>query len=353
MSKDYYKSLGIERGASKEEIKKAFHRLAHKYHPDKKGGDEARFKEINEAYQVLSDDRKRAEYDSYGRTFNGGNAGPEGFGGFDPSGFQNMDFGNLNDIFSEFFGGGYGDEGGLRRGRDMSIELAISFKEATFGTERKVLVNKTTTCRTCSGSGGKPGTAQKKCPTCNGNGKIHETRRSFFGTFSSVHACGNCHGSGTVPAEACAVCKGRGVLRGQEEVTIKVPAGLKNGEIIRLAEMGEAVPRAPSGDLYVKIGVIPDPVFKRDGNNLLMNLNIKLSDAMLGGEYTVKTLDGDIAVKIPEGVSPNEVLRVKGKGVPMGKGVRGDLLIKIEVTLPTRLTKRVRDLIEQLRKEGI
>jgi len=348
MAKDYYKVLGIERGASKEEIKKAFHKLAHKYHPDKKGGDEARFKEINEAYQVLSDDRKRAEYDSYGRVFTG-----NGQEGFDPSGFQNFDFGNLNDIFSEFFGGGMGEEGGLRRGRDMSIELAISFKESIFGTERKILINKTSVCKACNGNGGKPGTAQKKCTACNGNGKIHETRRSFFGTFTSVRACGTCHGGGTIPAEACDSCRGKGVLRGQEEVIVKVPAGLKNGEIIRLAEMGEAVPRAPSGDLYVKIGVIPDPLFKRDGNNLLMNLNVKLSDAILGGDYTVRTLDGDIAVKIPEGVSPNEVLRVKGKGVPTGKGMRGDLLIKVEVTLPTRLSKKVRDLIEKLREEGI
>ncbi len=358
MANEYYKTLGIERGASKEEVKKAFHKLAHKYHPDKGSGDEARFKEINEAYQVLSDDKKRSEYDSYGRVFSGGNAGHqgfsgfEGFGGFDQSGFQNFDFGNIGDIFSEFFGGEMG-EGAARRGRDISMELAIPFKESIFGTERKILITKTSVCKTCSGSGAKPGTALKRCPTCNGKGKIHETQKSLFGTFTSVRNCPACLASGSVPSEPCLICKGSGVVREQEEIAVKIPPGIRSGEIIRLSEMGEAASHGLSGDLYVKIEVLPDPIFKREGNNLTMNLNIKLTDAMLGSDYAMRTLDGEINVKIPEGVSPGEILRIKGKGVPSGKGNRGDLLIKVEVTLPSRLSKKVRELIESLKKEGI
>ncbi|MDP3957964.1 MAG: DnaJ C-terminal domain-containing protein [bacterium] len=347
MTQDYYKILGVEKGASKDDIKKAFHKLAHKYHPDK-GGDAAKFKEINEAYQVLSDDRKRAEYDSYGRVF-GGNGGPEGFGGFgfDPSAFQGFDFG---DIWNEFFGG---MEGSTRRGRDISIELIISFRESVFGTERKILLGKTSTCKVCDGSGGKPGTAHKKCPTCNGKGKIHETRASLIGSFTSVRTCAACQGTGTIPSEPCEACKGKGVRRAEEEIPIKIPPGIKGGEIIRMSEMGEAIARGLSGDLYVKVEVMPDPVFRREGNNIAMNLNVKLTDAMLGADYTVRTLVVELTVKIPEGVSPDEIIRVKGKGVPTGKGARGDLLVKLDITLPKHLSKKVKALIEELKKEGI
>ncbi|OGZ03804.1 MAG: hypothetical protein A2648_02510 [Candidatus Lloydbacteria bacterium RIFCSPHIGHO2_01_FULL_41_20] len=362
MTRDYYKLLGVEKSASKDEIKRAFHKLAHKYHPDKKGGDEKKFKEINEAYQILSDEKKRAEYDSYGRVFSGGGGGGEqGFPGFDPSGFRDFDFsnmgnmgnmGNIGDIFSEFFtGGGMGES--ERRGRDISIELTIPFKESIFGTERRVLVTKTGTCKNCDGSGAKPGTETKKCTTCNGQGKIHENKRSFIGTFTSIRVCPLCYGSGTIPAHPCEICKGRGVTKAQEEITIRIPSGIKNGEIVRLSQMGEAVQGGIGGDLYVKIGVISDPVFIREGNNILMGLKVKLTDALLGGEYSVGTLDGTLKVKIPEGISPNEILRIKGKGVPTGKNTRGDLLIKINITLPNNPSKKVRQLIEELKKEGI
>ncbi|MEK7558594.1 MAG: DnaJ C-terminal domain-containing protein [Patescibacteria group bacterium] len=365
MVSDYYKTLGIERGASKDDVKRAFHKLAHKYHPDKKGGDEKKFKEINEAYQVLSDEKKRAEYDSYGRVFSGAGGGQgqeyQGFSGFDPGAFRDFDFGNMGnvgnmgnigDIFSEFFtGGGMGES--ERRGRDISIELTIPFKESIFGTERRVLITKIGVCKNCSGSGAKPGTDTKKCTTCNGQGKIHENKRSFLGTFTSLRICPICYGSGAVPSEPCASCKGKGVTRGQEEITIRIPAGIKNGEIVRLSQMGEAVLHGESGDLYVKIGVMPDSVFSRERNNLLMNLNVKLTDALLGGEYTIHALDGDLKVKIPEGISPNEVLRIKGKGVPAGRSTRGDLLIKVNITLPNNPSKKVRAIIEELKKEGI
>lgn len=361
MAKDYYETLGVNKGASKEEIKKAFYKLAHKYHPDKKEGNEAKFKQVNEAYQVLSDDSKRAIYDQFGAGYEnmGGHSHANqqgGFGGFDFSGFQNggaeFDFGNLNDIFSDFFGGGFGGRQRERRGRDISTEIQISFADSIFGTTRKVLITKTSSCLTCKGSGAKAGSKMETCKPCNGQGKIHEAKRSFLGTISSTKICENCHGAGEVPKEICATCKGRGVLRREEEVSIVVPAGIRDGEMIRMTGMGEAITRGTSGDLYIKINVAPHPVFKREGHDLVMDLNLKLSDALLGMKYPIETLDGKIEVTIPEGVSINEILRVKGKGVPT-KSKRGDLLIKLNIKMPNKISRKSRELIEELKKEGI
>lgn len=361
--KDYYESLGLDRNASKEDIKKAFHKMAHKYHPDKKGGDEARFKEANEAYQILSDEKKRAQYDQYGNVSDstgsqGGydprSAGAEGFG-FDFSGFANASeggFGDLNDIFSEFFSGGT-TRTKTRRGRDISTEIEIPFIDSIFGIERKILITKTSTCETCSGTGGKPGTSMKKCTKCNGQGKIHETKRSFLGTFSNVKLCEDCDGSGTVPAEKCTVCHGVGVLKKEQEVKVSIPTGIQDGEMIRFSGMGEAVPKGQTGDLYIKINIAPHPTWKREGSNLVTSLNIKLSDALLGVEYPIQTLDGEIKVKIPEGVSPGEILRVKDRGVPLNKYKRGDILIKLNIKLPSKLSHKSRELIEKLREEGV
>jgi len=352
MAKDYYETLGIAKTASKDEIKKAFHKLAHKYHPDKKGGDVAKFKELSEAYSILSDDKKRAEYDSYGRVFSGGGggqgSGPEGFdfSGFQ-QGFENIDFG---DIFSDFFGGA---RERVRRGRDISIDLELTFAESIFGTERKVLITKTSSCMACGGSGGKPGVGTKTCETCNGKGQIRESRKSFLGTVSTTRVCETCRGSGKIPKDKCANCHGVGVERREEEITIAVPAGIENGEMIRLSGMGEAVQGGAPGDLYVKIHIKRHQTFHKEGNNIVMDLNIKLSDALLGSEYKIATLDGEISVKIPEGVAFGEVLRVRGKGVPFEKGKRGDILIRINITLPAKLSKHARELFEQAKKEGI
>jgi molecular chaperone DnaJ len=357
--KDYYEILGIQKAASKDDIKKAFHKLAHKYHPDKKGGDVGKFKEVSEAYSVLSDDKKRAEYDSYGRVFSGGaggasRGGASPFGDFDFSGytgnfegFENVNFG---DIFSDFFGG---TRERVRRGRDISIDLELTFAESIFGTERKVLITKTSSCTTCSGSGGKPGVGTKACEVCNGKGQIRETRKSFFGSVSTTRVCENCAGSGKVPKERCTTCNGKGVLRREEEISIVVPSGIDNGEMIRLSGMGEAVHSGVPGDLYVKIHVKKHHIFKKEGSNIVMDLNIKLSDALLGSEYKIQTLDGDITVKIPEAVAFGEVLRVRGKGAPIEKGKRGDLLIRLNITLPAKLSKKAHDLFEEARKEGI
>lgn len=357
MSKDYYSVLGVNKNASKDEIKKAFYKLAHKYHPDKKEGNEAKFKEVNEAYQVLGDETKRSKYDQFGSGYENmgqGYGSRQGFEGFDFSGAGDFDFGNLNDIFSDFFTGGMG--GGRnerRRGRDISTEIQISFAEAVFGVSRKILLTKTSNCHVCNGSGAKTGTKMETCKYCNGQGKIREAKRTILGTISSTRICDECLGEGVVPKEKCEVCKGRGVLRREEEVSINIPAGIRDGEMIRMSGMGEAISKGESGDLYIKINVASHPVFKREGNDLVMNLDLKLSDALLGAEYSIETLDGEIKVKIPEGISINEILRVKGHGVPVSKGKRGDLLIKLKIKLPGKLSRKNRELIGELKKEGI
>ncbi|OHA18112.1 MAG: molecular chaperone DnaJ [Candidatus Taylorbacteria bacterium RIFCSPHIGHO2_01_FULL_45_63] len=362
MSKNYYELLGIAKNASRDEIKKAFRTLAHKYHPDKKGGDEKKFKEINEAYSVLSDDKKRAEYDSYGRVFSegagaGGATGQNPFGGFDFSsftgseGFQGFDF-DLGDIFGDFFGGGGGRER-VKRGRDISIDIEISFSESIFGANRSVLLAKSSICDTCKGSGAEPGTSMETCKICNGKGKIHETKRSFIGAFSTTRVCDACQGRGQAPKEKCHECKGHGVRKREQEIEVKIPAGIDDGEMIRLSGAGEAVSGGVAGDLYVKVHVKRHPFFRKEGNNLVTDLTIKLSTALLGGQYSLSTLEGDIALTIPEGISFGEILRIKGKGVPVEKGKRGDLLVKLHIELPRRLSKTAAKIVEELKKEGV
>jgi len=362
MNKDYYNILGVNKGASKDEIKKAFYKLAHKYHPDKKEGNETKFKEVNEAYQTLSNDEKRSKYDQFGSAdgadFGGFSTQGGPASGWDFSGFQNgsaeFDFGNLNDIFSDFFGGGMG--GGRRqqrRGRDISTELQVSFSDSVFGINRKVLITKTSNCLSCKGSGAKTGSKMETCKHCNGQGKIRESKRTIFGNIANTKICETCLGTGEVPKEICESCKGKGVLRREEEVSIVIPAGIRDGEMIRMTGYGEAVSKGTTGDLYIKINVTPHPVFKREGNDLVMDLDLKLSDALLGLEYPIETLDGEIKVTIPEGVSVNEILRVRGKGVPVSKHKRGDLLIKLNIKMPSKISRKSREIIEELKKEGI
>lgn len=363
MTKNYYDVLGVEKGASKDEIKKAFYKLAAKYHPDKKGGDEAKFKEVNEAYQTLSDDKKRKEYDTYGQTFNGqgpfGNgAGFGGFGGFNQSDFSDVqfDFGDLGDIFGDMFGGGgFGGAQRQKRGRDISLEIDVPFTEAVFGTERNVLLTKVSTCVTCTGSGAKPGTKKKTCTVCNGQGKVHDVKRTFMGNFQTVSACSACQGQGQVPEEKCHDCKGHGVVNKREEVNIAVPAGISNGEMIRMGGMGEAVQGGVSGDLYVKINVTPHKLWKREGNDLVIVHDIKLTDALLGTRHTIEGLDGSIEVDIASGASTGEVMRVKGRGVPHlhEKNKRGDVLVKLHIVMPKKLSKKAAAFIEGLKEEGL
>ncbi len=358
--KDYYEILGVPKGATKDEIKKAFHKLAHKLHPDKNGGDDGKFKEANEAYQTLSDDQKRAQYDQFGHGgpqggFGGAGQG-QGFGGFDFSGFQQGfqqgDFGDLGDIFGEFFGGGRA-QSRQKRGRDISTELLVSFKDAIFGTERKILITKQSTCNVCDGSGGKPGTSLDTCKSCNGKGQIHETKRSFVGTFSTTKICDTCGGAGKSPKEKCTTCKGVGVYNRQEEVDVKIPAGIESGEMIRLSGMGEAVPHGISGDLYIRINVESHKMFERVGQNLTMDMKVNLTDLLLGAERKIETLDGMLTIKIPEGTEPNQILRVREKGVPKRGHKRGDLLVNIKVDMPSKLSRKAREAIHVLQSEGI
>lgn len=357
MKKDYYDILGVDKKASKDEIKRAFHKLAKKYHPDNGStGDEARFKEVGEAYQTLSNDKKRAEYDTYGHTFAGGAGGGNPFEGFGQgfSGFSAQGF-DLNDLFGDLFGGQHG--GGRRqqkRGRDISVDLQFTFADAIFGVERTILLAKTAECEVCAGTGGEKDAGFEACSSCNGQGQVHETRQSILGAMTSVRECSVCHGRGRSPKKKCSPCSGLGVDKKQQEIKIKVPAGIVHGEMIRLTGMGEAVPHGVPGDLYVKVHVEAHPTFTREGNNLLMDLNIKLTDALLGGTYTITTLEGDaIDLKVPAGVAIGEVLRVKGKGVPHERSKRGDLLVTLKIQLPKRLSRRAKKIVEDLRKEGI
>jgi molecular chaperone DnaJ len=325
MAKDYYEILGVPKDASKEDIKKAFRKLAHEHHPDKKTGNEAKFKEANEAYSVLSDDAKRKQYDMYGSGFSGGQGGgagfnQNGFGGFDFSGFAQgaqggVEF-DLGDIFGDFFGGGRSQR--QNRGQDISTDIELTFEESIFGVDRTISLNKISQCTTCKGDGAKPGTELTTCATCNGKGTIREVRQSIIGSFASNRVCDVCHGRGKIPKEKCETCRGRGTLKRESEIKVHIPEGIEDGEVLRLPGQGEAIAGGTTGDLYIKIHVRDHKIFQREGANLVMDLKIKLTDALLGAQYGVETLDGAITVKIPEGVSFGEVLRIKGKGVPYG-----------------------------------
>lgn len=363
MVKNYYEILGVPKNASKDEIKKAFRKLAHEYHPDKKGGNAEKFKEVNEAYSVLSDDEKRAQYDNFSRAY-GSSTGQGGFQGnwediFRQSGFGQggFDFAqgddsfgwDLGDIFGEFFGGGGRKQ---KRGRDISIDIELTFEESVFGAERHILLNKVSVCEACSGSGAKKGSEMAECKTCNGRGKIREIKRSIFGSIEMTRTCDACGGEGKIPKERCSSCGGLGILKKEKEVKIKIPGGIDNGEMIRLSGEGEAIKGGVSGDLYIKVHVKKHKIFKKEGNDLVMNLDVKLSDAILGAEYKVETLDGILPLKIPEGTETGDILSIKGKGIPSGSK-RGDILVKIRVIIPKKLSKAAREFIEKLRKEGV
>lgn len=354
MTKNYYEVLGVPKSATKDEIKKAFHKLAHKYHPDKSGGDSERFKEASEAYAVLSDDKKRAEYDAYGRTFGGG-AG-NGFEGFDMNdfmraqGFGGGDFAfDFGDMFSDFFGGAR-----KRRGRDISIDIQLTFKESIFGMERTLLLTKVNTCKTCGGTGAKKGSEMITCTRCSGQGRVHETKRSFLGSVTTARECDRCNGRGKVPKEPCATCSGLGVARGEEEVTIMVPPGIENGEMIRLTGAGEALPAGDPGDLYVKVHVTADKQFRKEGSNVVTDFPIKITDSLLGAKYQIKTIEGEnVDVVVERGATQNDIVKIKGQGVPTTGGKRGDLLVRLQLKMPKTVSKDAEQLIKKLREEGI
>lgn len=359
MKKDYYEVLGVNKSATKDEIKKSFYKLAAKYHPDK-GGDADKFKEVSEAYQILSDDKKRREYDTYGETFSNSNGGgySGGFGGgFNQGDFQNMDFdfSDLGDMFDGMFSGfGFGGGAREKRGRDISIDIEITFKESVFGTERKVLINKSSNCSSCVGSGYNKNSSKTTCSSCNGKGKVHEVKRTIIGQVQSVRICDKCNGKGEIYIEKCSDCKGAGTKNKREEISINIPAGIQNGEMLKMSSMGEGVQGGTQGDLFIKIRVSEDLNWKRVGNDLSYIHKIKLTDALLGAKHIIDGLDGQIELNIPAGISVNEIIRVPGRGVPyIGSKNRGDAMIKLQIEIPRKLSKNVQSLIEKLKEEGI
>lgn len=350
---DYYAVLGVTKSSSKDEIKKAFHKLAHKYHPDKPGGDEKRFKEVSEAYAVLSDDKRRAEYDAYGHA-----TGGQGFDGFDFSqfsGFGNQGFTvDINDLFggfSDMFGGRRG--GREKRGKDIVMDVQLTFKESVFGTTRTLSLTKDSACSRCTGTGAEPGTKLKTCDTCRGKGSVTESQRSPFGVFSVSRECSTCNGKKHIPEKACTTCRGRGVERREEKLTVTIPPGVEGGHVMRMAQSGEAVAGGTPGDLYIKLHVAEDKRFRREGFHLITDLSIKVTDALLGAQYSVETLDGPHQLSIHPLTSIDEIIRVKGKGIPHSHNKRGDLVVRLRVELPHKLSKEAQELLKKLRGDGI
>lgn len=363
MAKDHYTTLGVPRNATKDDIKKAYRRLAHQYHPDK-GGDEARFKEVNEAYQVLSDDEKRAQYDQFGRVFEGG----QQQGGFEWPGGIRFDFGeggrgfadfDFSDVFEDFFGMGFGGGGRSRtrerKGKNIQVDLEISFEESIFGGKREIELTKLSRCSRCNGSGGEPGTTQIKCSACEGRGNIQKTQRTFLGSFTQVSTCQECNGTGKRPETKCSQCRGKGIEQAVERLEIFIPKGSNDGEVLKMTGKGEAsLQGGAPGDLFARVRVAPHKVFKRQGDDVVMQLPIRISQSLLGDTIEVETLDGIIKLKIPEGTQPGDILKVRGKGAFAASGYgRGNLLVEIRVDLPRKLSKKMKEKVEELKSEGL
>lgn len=363
MNKDYYAILGVSKDASDDEIKKAYRKLAHKHHPDKQGGDEAKFKEINEAYQVLSDPQKRTQYNQFGSNFENAGAGG-GFGGFDFSGFSSgggFNFeGNLGDIFGDIFGGGGGfGQNKRNRGEDISIDVEITLEEAFTGIEKELYLYMAVGCDKCDGKGAESGSRLEKCSFCNGSGKINKERRTMFGVFMQAEVCSHCHGRGEKFDKHCNKCGGDGRVKDKKQIKIKIPAGIDNGQTIKLSGQG-GVAHMPAnnanlaGDLYIVTHIKPHAVFERKGDDILRNLEISFSKAVLGGVEQVDTLKGKIKLKIPAGIQVGKVIKVKGEGMPrlQSRGT-GDLYVMISIKIPNKISRSQKKLIEELDREGL
>lgn len=356
--RDYYEVLGVSKDASPDEIKKAFRRLAVQYHPDKEGGDEAKFKEINEAYEVLRDAQKRQRYDQFGHAGVGGAAGggnPFG-GGFEGFGGQNInfDFGDLGDIFGSFFGGGPSSRSRRpNRGRDIEVQIEIGFEDAVFGTEREITIDLEDVCEHCQGKTVEPGYDLKACDTCKGSGQVVNVMRTIFGNIQQASVCPSCKGTGKVPEKACTTCQGKGTQRKTQNLTIKIPAGVDDGATIRLRERGEAIANGPKGDLYVHLRVKAHKKFTREGDLILSEEHVGMVEAALGTEIDVETVDGVVRMKVPAGTQSGTDFKLSGHGVPhLQKTSRGAHIVTIVVDTPTKLTKKQKELLEQFYKES-
>jgi molecular chaperone DnaJ len=359
MSKDYYKILGVNKTATEEEIKKAFRKEAHKHHPDKSGGDEAKFKELNEAYQVLGNKDRRARYDQFGSGFESGQAGGQqaNWGGFNGGGGFNINMDDLGDLFGGFgdiFGfGGQRSQGHRKsRGGDIEVRLEIDFKEAIFGSEKLIRLNKSVVCSVCHGNGAEPGSKIENCSTCHGSGSVNQVQRTIFGQMQVQTVCPTCHGEGKKITKTCHKCSGNGATKETTELKIKIPAGIDTGESIRLTGQGEAGHKgAQAGDLYIHIAVTPDKRFKRMGTTIFSQAHITFPQAALGTNIDVTTVDGEVSLKIPSGTQSGKIFMLRNKGVPSLRGKdRGDHQVEVIVDTPTHLSRKQRQLLEEFDK---
>jgi len=353
MSKrDYYEVLGVAKSASADELKKAYRQAAVKYHPDKEGGDEAKFKEINEAYDVLKDSQKRQRYDQFGHAGVGGSGGGGGYSGgnsYEGFGGQSFDFGDgLGDIFSQFFGGGGQRQQAPQRGRDVEVALQLTFEEAVFGLETDIELDMEDVCEHCKGKTVEPGHDMKTCPTCKGAGQQTRVMNTMFGAIQQSVVCPTCNGRGKIPEKNCTVCHGKGTQRKKQSIKLKVPAGIDDGSTIRLSGRGEAITDGQKGDLYVNIRVKAHKRFTREGDIVLSEEHIGMVDATLGIEIDVETVDGTVRMKVPGGTQSGTDFKLSGHGVPhMNSDKRGPHIVNIIVDTPTKLSKKQREILEQ------
>ncbi len=357
--RDYYEVLGVAKSASADEVKKAFRRKAVELHPDKQGGDEEKFKELNEAYEVLKDESKRKRYDQFGHAGVGSSAASDGdpfgaggfggFGGFGQGQSVNFDFGDLGlgDIFGSFFGGGGQRQQRASRGRDVETRVEISFEQAVFGTEVELSLDLEDVCEHCKGTTAEPGYELKTCGNCGGSGQVTNVMRTVFGNIQQAAVCPVCKGRGKVPEKVCSVCHGKGTQRRAQKVKLKVPAGIDDGATIRLREHGEAIANGPKGDLYVNVRVKAHKKFTREGDLILSEEKVGMVEAALGTEIDVDTVDGPVRMKVPAGTQSGSDFKLSGHGVPHLRGnTRGPHIVTIIVETPTKLSKKQKELLE-------
>ena len=357
--RDYYEVLGVSKDADAKEIKKAYRKLAMKYHPDKNPGDKAaeeKFKEINEAYEVLSDEEKRSTYDRFGHDGLNGQAGfggGQGFGGFGGSG----GFGGFEDIFGDIFGssfgGGFGSSSsrrrGPKRGADIRQSVTISFEDAAFGKKIKVKINRSEECEECHGSGAKPGTTKKTCPTCHGSGTVQSVQRTPFGNIASQRTCSTCNGEGEINESPCNKCHGKGSVRKTKTIEVDIPAGIDDGQMIKLSGQGEVGEKGgPRGDLYIVVNVQKHEIFTREGYDVYIEMPIRFTQAALGDKLEVPTLDGKVSYTLPEGTQTGTVFRLREKGIPkLRSNSRGDQYVKVIIDTPKKLNDEQKELLRK------
>ena len=364
MPKDYYNILGVQKSATEDEIKKAYRKLAHQYHPDKPGGNEKKFKEISEAYQVLSDKTKRINYDHFGTAEpnmgHGGTGGHEGFGGmpnWENFGFsaEGMNFGDIGDIFETFFEG-MGVKPRRRtyeRGADLEVTEEISLEEAFRGAIKHVKIKTLVRCEICKGQGGDLSAGFKSCATCAGQGEVREQKKTFFGSFSQVKLCASCHGAGQIPNKVCATCRGLGKVSGERNIKVEIVQGIENDQLIKIKDAGEAGDRgAAAGDLYVRVRIRPHHLFERRGSDLVVNKDLNILDLLIGKKIEIPTISGGkINIEIPAHFNLKENLKVSGEGMPrLGSSGRGDMLVNFAIKAPKKLSGKAKKLLEEIEK---